>query len=311
MTRLHDDPERLAGAAGGSRVELLLFKLGTRQLFGINVFKVHEAIQCPKLTALPGAHSVVCGVATLRDKTVSVIDLAMAIGGIPHPRDGSGYIIITEYSRSTHGFLVSALDRIIHLDWRNIQPPPKGTGRYSYITAVTQYDHELIEIIDVEKVIHEVTGSNEHISDGVITHDFSQDGKHILVVDDSSVARHQITNVLDALKINYTIAKDGQEAWDRLSRWADEGKEFSRFLSMIISDIEMPRMDGYTLTSRIRGDARMKDIYVLLHTSLSGVYNQDMIEKTGADKFLAKYDPDELAEVVQTSLTEHRHHLAL
>lgn len=309
MTRLHDDSDKRTTPAAGSRVELLLFKLGTRQHFGINVFKVHEAIQCPKLTALPGAHSVVCGVATLRDKTVSVIDLAMAIGGVPHSRDGSGYIIITEYSRSTHGFLVSSLDRIIHLDWSSIKPPPRGTGRYSYITAVTQIDDELIEIIDVEKVIHEVTGSNEHISDGIINHDFSSEGKHILVVDDSSVARHQITNVLDALKIEYTLAKDGQDAWEKLLQWADEGKVPQQFLSMIISDIEMPRMDGYTLTSMIRSDPRMQNIYVLLHTSLSGVYNLDMVEKTGADKFLAKYDPDELAEVVQTCLTEHRHHL--
>lgn len=295
---------------GHNRVELLLFRLGTRQVFGINVFKVHEIIPCPNFTHIPKSHSVVCGITYIRDKTVSVIDLSMAIGGRPHPRDGSGYVIISEYNRSTHGFLVSAVDRIIHLDWSQMKPPPQGTGSHSYLTAVTQFDSTLVEIIDVEKVLTEVTGDTEPLSDNSIDQALlAETGvKHVLVVDDSSVARHQMKQVLDAIQVEYTMAKDGQQAWELLLGWLDEGKSLSQYLAMVISDIEMPRMDGYTLTTRIRSDPRTQDLYVLLHSSLSGVFNQAMVEKVGADKFLAKFVPDELAATVQSCLAEHRHH---
>jgi len=291
--------------AGYNRLELLLFKLGGHQRFGINVFKVQEVIQCPPLTQLPKAHPVICGVAHLRGKTIPVMDLSMAIGARPQPRDGSGYVIITEYNRSTQGFLVGTVDRIINMGWEQIQPPPKGAGKESYLTAVTQYEKELIEVIDVEKVMKEVIGGSEQISDGVIDENAKILQQHVLVVDDSVVARNQITRVLDQLEVESTIAKDGQEALDILEAWKSEGKNLNEYLAMIISDVEMPRMDGYTLTARMRKDPAMKDVYVLLHTSLSGVFNQAIVEKVGANKFLAKYDPDDLARVVQQRLKEH------
>jgi two-component system chemotaxis response regulator CheV len=295
---------------GHNRVELLLFRLGTEQQFGINVFKVHEAINCPGFTQIPNAASVVCGIAHIRDKTVSVIDLSMAIGGPPLPRDGRGHVIITEYNRSTHGFLVSSVERIIHLDWSQMRPPPKGSGRHSYLTAVTLFDGKLVEIIDVEKVLTEVTGVVEHLSDHLANKPLPPDAEvtHVLVVDDSSVARHQLRQVLDAIHVKYTMAKDGQQAWDLLMQWLDEGKTLTEYLAMVISDIEMPCMDGYTLTTHIRSDPRTRDLYVLLHSSLSGGFNQSMVEKVGADQFLAKFVPDDLAIAVQTCLAEHRHH---
>ncbi|BBA32607.1 response regulator receiver modulated CheW protein [Methylocaldum marinum] len=290
--------------AGHNRLELLLFKLGGNQRFGINVFKVQEVIRRPPLSQLPKSNPVICGVAHLRGRTIPVMDLAMAIRGQPQPRDGSGYVIITEYNRSTQGFLVSAVDRIINMGWQEIQPPPNGTGRESYLTAVTQHDQELIEVIDVEKVMKEVMGGSERVSDGVIDGNAQLPRQHVLVVDDSAVARNQILRVLGQLEVENTIAKDGQAALDMLEQWKAEGKRLGDFLAMIISDVEMPRMDGYTLTARIRKDPEMKDVYVLLHTSLSGVFNQAMVEKVGANEFLAKYDPDDLARVVQRRLRE-------
>lgn len=291
--------------AGHNRLELLLFKLGGRQRFGINVFKVREVIQCPPLTRLPKSHPVICGVAHLRGKTIPVMDLSMAIGARPLPRDGGGYAIITEYNRSIQGFLVSTVDRIINMGWEQIQPPPKGAGKESYLTAVTQYERELIEVIDVEKVMKEVMGGNDHVSDGVIDESAKASEQHVLVVDDSLVARNQIMRVLDQLEVTSTIAKDGQEAMEILERWVAEGKNLNEYLAMIISDVEMPRMDGYTLTAGMRKNPAMKDVYVLLHTSMSGVFNQAMVEKVGADKFLAKYVPDDLARIVQQRLKEH------
>jgi two-component system, chemotaxis family, chemotaxis protein CheV len=291
--------------AGHNRLELLLFKLTTKQRFGINVFKVKEVIQCPKLTQIPNAHMDVCGVAHLRGQTIPILDLSMAIGGPAIPRDGSGYVIVTEYNRSIQGFLVGAVDRIINMGWSEIKGPPKGTGLRSYLTAVTEVDHELVEVIDVEKVMKEVIGSIETVSDGVIDKNLNWDGQHVLVVDDSSVARNQVKRVLDQLQIECTLAKDGVDALAKLRNWVAQGKDLSETLAMIISDIEMPRMDGYTLTTNIRKDPAMSSIYVILHTSLSGVFNQAMIEKVGANQFLAKYNPDELAAIVQGRLKEH------
>jgi two-component system chemotaxis response regulator CheV len=291
--------------AGYNRLELLLFKLGGHQRFGINVFKVQEVIQCPPLTQLPKSHPVICGIAHLRGKTIPVMDLSMAIGARPQPRNGGGYVIITEYNRSTQGFLVGTVDRIINMGWEQIQPPPRGAGKESYLTAVTQHEKELIEVIDVEKVMKEVMGGSEQVSDGVIDESAKMREQHVLVVDDSFVARNQIMRVLDQLEVESTIAKDGQEALEILEAWKSEGKNLNEYLAMVISDVEMPRMDGYTLTARMRKDPAMKDVYVLLHTSLSGVFNQAIVEKVGANKFLAKYDPDDLARVVQQRLKEH------
>lgn len=306
MAGILDGVDQRTKLAGHNRLELLLFKLGSRQRFGINVFKVQEVIQCPSLTQIPKSHSVVCGIAHLRGKTIPVMDLSMAIGARPLTRDGAGYVIITEYNRSTQGFLVSAVDRIVNMDWGQMKPPPKGTDKESYLTAVTQIDSELVEIIDVEKVMKEVIGDREQISAGIINENLSTSGQHILVVDDSSVARNQVKRVLEALKVECTLAKDGQEALEQLEQWVEEGKVMPQYLAMVISDVEMPRMDGYTLTTNIRKNPELKDLYVILHTSLSGVFNQAMVEKVGANKFLAKYMPDELATLVQGRLNEHR-----
>lgn len=291
--------------AGHNRLELLLFKLGGEQRFGINVFKVKEVIQCPALTQIPNAHMTVCGVAHLRGQTIPVLDLSMAIGGEPTAHDGTGYVIITEYNRTIQGFLVAAVDRIINIGWVDIKAPPRGTGKNSYLTAVTQVENELVEVIDVEKVMKEVMGCAEIVSDGVIDQSLVWDTQHVLVVDDSSVARNQVKRVLDQLGIPCTLAKDGVDALEKLRGWIGEGKDLSAFLAMIISDVEMPRMDGYTLTTKIRKDPALSSAYIILHTSLSGVFNQAMIEKVGANQFLAKYNPDELASIVQIRLKEH------
>jgi two-component system chemotaxis response regulator CheV len=289
--------------AGHNRLELLLFRLHGRQRFGINVFKVREVITRPPLTRIPEAPPVMCGIAHLRGRTLPVLDLALAIGLPPLPAE-AGYAIITEYNRSVQGFLVGQVDRIVNLDWQQIQPPPKGTGESSYLTAVTEYESELIEIIDVEKILKEIIGAKETVSAGVIQTELGR-GHHILVVDDSAVARNQVKRVLDQLGVECTLARDGEEAFTILSHWLEEGKDLPKFLSLVLSDIEMPRMDGYALTTRIREHPNLQGLYVLLHSSLSGVFNEEMVKKVGADRFLAKFAPDELAKMVQEALRLH------
>ncbi len=306
MAGILDGVDQRTKLAGHNRFELLLFRLAGRQRFGINVFKVQEVIQCPELTQIPKSHSVICGVAHLRGKTIPVLDLSMAIGMMPQNRGLGSYVIVTEYNRTVQGFLVGSVDRIINISWDQVKAPPTGTGKEGYLTAVTEVDKELIEVIDVEKVMKEVIGGQEDAHQEAIDEQVKGEDDHILVVDDSSVARNQVTRVCAQIGLACTTLKDGQEAWEHLNQLLDQGIKVTDKYSMIISDVEMPRMDGYTLATKIKNHPGMKDIYLILHTSLSGVFNSSMVEKVGANKFLAKFDPDTLVKTVQDHLREAR-----
>ncbi len=309
MAGILDGVDQRTQLAGHNRLELLMFRLGGRQRFGINVFKVQEVIQCPPLTQVPRSHPAVCGIANMRGKTIPVMDLAMAIGGRPLDGSDGKFVIITEYNRKVQGFLVDTVDRIINLNWEEILPPPKGAAGKSYMTAVTRVDDELVEIIDVEKVMKEVMGGQDDVSEGIIDRSIQDITQRVLIADDSSVARNQVKRVMDQLGVETFACNDGKQALDQLKAWIEEGKNLDEWLALIISDVEMPVMDGYSLTKEIRKDPAMEHMYVILHTSLSGVFNQSMVKKVGADQFLAKYEPDELARVVQERLAEHRNEL--
>jgi len=298
MAGVLDGVDQRTQLVGENRLELLLFRLMGPQMYGINVFKVQEVIRCPALTHVPNSNRVVKGIANMRGRTIPVLDLSLALMGPETPVTEDSFIIIADYNRTTQGFLVGSVERIVNMNWDEILAPPKGSGINSYMTAVTRVDDKLVEIIDVEKVLSEVVGVTEKISDEIIDESHVKAGVNILVADDSSVARNQIKRTLDQLGIDCTLVKDGQEALDVLQDWADEDPDIAKHLTMVISDVEMPNMDGYTLTTEIRKDPRLKDLFVILHTSLSGVFNQTMVEKVGANKFIAKFDADELASAV-------------
>ena len=289
--------------AGHNRLELLLFRLDGKQLFGINVFKVQEVIQCPPLTSIPDAHNVVRGIANMRGRTITVMDLGRAIGGAGVENPAEKFVVVTEYNQYVQGFLVGGVDRIVNMNWSEILPPPQGIGNDNYLTAVTKVDGELVEIIDVEKVLAEVIGWNEEVSEEYVDEAAEQDDERkpiVLVADDSSVARNQIKRTLEKLGIECVLAHDGKLALEQLQRWAEDDAEIPLHerLFMVISDIEMPEMDGYTFTTEVRKDPRLDKLHILLHTSLSGVFNNAMVEKVGANDFIAKFQPDVLAKSV-------------
>ncbi|TNC92164.1 chemotaxis protein CheV [Thalassolituus sp.] len=283
---------------GENRLELLLFRVKGAQLYGINVFKVKEIIQCPKLTLLPGSNPVVRGVVHIRSGTIPIMDMSMATGSAPLPDVEKAFVIITEYNGKTQGFLVSSVDKIINMNWESIHPPPKGTGREHYLTAVTEIENKLVEIIDVEKILAEVSPIREEISDGILNDDIRSQAqsRKILIVDDSKIARKQITRCLQNIGLEVVALEDGRQAWEHLYGIHESGERVQDHYMMLISDIEMPEMDGYTLVTRIRSEPAMEGFYVVLHSSLSGVFNKAMVEKVGADDFIAKFDPDVLAD---------------
>ncbi len=294
--------------AGRNRMELLLFSLKGNQLFGINVFKVREVIRAPEITKMPHAHPAVIGITNYRGATISIIDLQRAVGGPVLGDDSNGSVIITEYNRSVQGFKVGSVDRIVNMNWKDVMPPPSQTTLDSYLTAVTKLNGVLVQIIDVEKILSEVTEIDISVSkeSEEQTKSLSEIAKdyHILIIDDSVVARNQIKRTVEPTGLNITMAKNGKEGLAQLQEWADDPDFSIDKLVMVLSDIEMPMMDGYTLTTEIRNDTRLTDLYVLLHTSLSGVFNQDMIKTVGANKFIAKFNADDLACAVMDRLQE-------
>ncbi len=301
MTNILDTVNQRTQMVGQNRLELLMFVLRGRQLYGINVFKVQEIIQCPPLTTIPGCHPVVRGIAQIRGKAISVIDLSMAVGGGSLAHEQNCFVIIAEYNRKVQGFLVRAVERIVNMKWSDIHPPPKGAGNDHYLTAVTNIDDKLVEIIDVEKILSEITPSNVTVSKEIIEQnsDVSALEKHILIADDSSVARNQIKKTVEQLGYKTKIFKNGKECHDYLVDEIKGGSDIDDKILMLISDIEMPEMDGYTLTSAIRNNEKLAHIWVILHTSLSGVFNEAMVQKVGANDFIAKFNPDELAKAIQ------------
>lgn len=299
MVGLLDDVKQRTQLVGHNRLELLLFQLDTQQRFGINVFKVREVIMCPSLSWVPNAHAAVRGIANIRGIATSMIDLGMALGREPMAEPERSLVIVSEFNRSIQGFMVRAVDRIINMNWEEILVPPRGLEGNNYLTAITHLGDEMIEIVDVEKVLEQVMGFRTLVSSELRESDMVHSAaiRHVLVVDDSKVARSQIKKTLEQVGINCTMFNSGRAALQQLREWSEKGPVYER-IAMVISDIEMPEMDGYTLTAEIRSDSRFNNLYVLLHSSLSGVFNNAMVKKVGADEFVPKFSADELAEHV-------------
>lgn len=295
---------------GENRLELLLFRINSTQLFAINVFKVKEVVKLPPLNSMPGSHPHIFGVANIRGMSIPVIDLRSAIGFKPVPPGDDANMIITEYNRSVQGFLVGKVEHIINMTWSDIMPPPKTAGRNNYLTAITRIEYQgqsqLVSIIDVEKVLAEIVHYDIRLSEGVLDESLldKMPGKKVLIVDDSSTARRQVRETLGQLGIEIIEASDGLQALHLLQKWRDEGKNVAQELLMMITDAEMPEMDGYKLTYEVRNDKAMVDLFITLNTSLSGSFNNAMVEKVGCDRFISKFQPDLLVEVVQDRLKQ-------
>lgn len=290
--------------AGDNRLELLLFGLGGRQRFGINVLKIREITPCSELTHIPHSHPAVMGIAHLRGETLSVIDLARAVGkASPFSEESGpeGSIIITEFYRTIQGFLVTDIDRIVVCDWREVLPPPQGSGINHYLSGVARVGDTLVQILDIEMVINKVIPSSLIEGETPVHVNTKLQGRRVLLVDDSGVARKRTLQLLEPLGLSVTLANDGKAALELLKN-SPPGQGYD----MVISDIEMPKMDGYSLTQHIREEAGLSSLYVLLHTSLSGDVNDDKARAVGADDILTKFVPEEIYKaVIQGLNSEH------
>ena len=285
---------------GENRLELLMFRLAGRQMYAINVFKIQEVLKLPNLTMIPHRHPCVCGVTHFRGKTVPVINLSQSIGQKPLEVKKDATIIVTEYNRTVQAFLVGGVDRIVNMNWEEIAAPPKSAGNNHYLTAITKYKDEIVEIIDVEKVLAEIKTYTTDVSSELLDSDLvaQVQEKFVLLVDDSPVAINQAKGTISKLGLQTIIATNGMQAYKLLKSWANSDPTKIAQCLMVLTDAEMPEMDGYRLTTEIRADNRLAQMYVVMHTSLSGSFNKAMVQKVGCDDFLSKFEPNELANVV-------------
>jgi two-component system chemotaxis response regulator CheV len=294
--------------AGTNKLEILMFSLGkdTRtgreETFGINVFKVREVMRIPEITRAPEMPAAVEGMVSLRGALVPVIDLAKYVGIQSDSKPE--IMIVTEYNGQTQGFLVKAVDNILRLDWSAMRVPPAMLVAElgGQVTAITELkDGRLVMMMDVEKVLSETTrfDSNEMIYNNVKP--LGKD-RTVFFADDSSVARGQISRTLDAMQVKYISAINGHQAWIELTKMADNAEaahtSLKDMFQVILTDVEMPEMDGYMLTRKIKADKRFTGIPVLMHSSLSSSSNQQLGKAVGVDEYVPKFEAQKLAQIL-------------
>jgi two-component system chemotaxis response regulator CheV len=295
--------------AGTNKLEILMFSLGldTRtereETFGINVFKVREVMRIPPITRAPEMPASVEGMVSLRGALVPVIDLAKYIGLVSDTKPE--IMIVTEYNGHTQGFLVKAVDNILRLDWSAMRVPPAMLVAElgGLVTAITELkDKRLVMMIDVEKVLAETGqfGSDEMIFNAVKP--LNRPDRTVFFADDSSVARNQITRTLEAMGVKHISAINGRQAWVELSKmatYAENSKTpLKDIIQVILTDVEMPEMDGYMLTRKIKEDKRFNGIPVLMHSSLSSISNQQLGKTVGVDEYIPKFEPQKLSQAL-------------
>ena len=291
--------------AGSNKMEILLFSLGTGEVFGINVFKVREVSQTPSITRTPNTPAGVEGVISLRGNIIPVISLAKFTNLEGAPEDTGHTMIVTEFSRHTQGFLVHDVDRIIRVDWDKVKPPQTMLmGNDALITAITELpDGKLVSILDVEQILARAIGIEEIPT----LEKVDQQKEHmVFFADDSTIARKEITKVLEGMGVKYQQATNGLEAWEKLQalaqRMHQEGSMLREHISVILTDAEMPEMDGYVLAKHIKSDRRFDGIPVVMHSSLSSEANRAMGQSVGVDTYVAKFDPLVLADTLRPLL---------
>ncbi|KRT54954.1 chemotaxis protein [endosymbiont of Ridgeia piscesae] len=309
-----DDRTRLAGT---NRLEVLLFSLGhdantgREETFGVNVFKVREVMLVPQITHAPEMPPSVEGMVSLRGNMIPVINLPKFCG--VQTDEKPGILIITEYNKNVQGFLVHSVDTIERLAWENVRvPPPMMVQQHGgLVTAVTELkDGRLVMIMDVEMVLAQTSGfgQSEEIFEGIPR--MEEEGITILFADDSVVARDQIIRTLDHMGIKYISTANGSEAWARIREIANRaeatGHKSSDYIQLILTDVEMPEMDGYVLTKKIKEDSRLNDIPVIMHSSLSADANQELGRGVGADAYVPKFEPTELAVKLRQMLAKNK-----
>lgn len=317
MKTVQQEVDERSNLTSSNMFELLLFRLGesahstTRELYGINVFKVRELLEMPKITEVAGIRPPMLGVTNVRGQIVPVIDLGAAVGC--KSMNGHRILMITEYARSTQAFAVEDVDEIVRLDWSQVLSAEGTAGGAGMVTSIARLDgnqdnSRLAQVLDVEQILRDVlpTGEPDVDPSSIGSAVVLPPGTQIMAADDSGLARRLIEEGLTAMKLPFTMKKTGKEAWEALQKIAAdaaaEGLTARDKIALVLTDLEMPEMDGFTLTRNIKNDPRMKSIPVVIHSSLTGSTNEEHVRSVGADAYVAKFVAAELADTIRRVL---------
>lgn len=317
MKAVQQEIDERTNLTSSNKFELLLFRLGVDQalgkseLFGINVFKIREIVAMPSITPIAGTEAHSLGVVNLRGQVIPVLDLPAIVGC--KPETGLNIMLVTEYARSTQAFAVESVEDIVRLDWRQVLSAESSGATGKLVTSIARLDgntdqSRLAQVLDVEAILQMIYPSqNQEVTVEKVGPKLKlKPGTFILAADDSFVARSLIEQELKALEAPFEMTKSGKEAWDRLNAIADaaaaEGKTVLDKVAMVLTDLEMPEMDGFTLTRNIKQDSRFHGLPVLIHSSLSGSANEDHVRSVGADGYVAKFVAEDLAANIRKVL---------
>ncbi|WP_041406563.1 chemotaxis protein CheV [Shewanella loihica] len=285
---------------------LLLFRLSHTQLFALGTLKIRELVPFSKLSAIPQSHPAILGAATVRGHTIPIIDMAAAVGYAPiTPEEcANAYIIITDCQRMVMGFLVRSIDKIIECNWRDIESPPDNLGKNAFLTGVTRVDDKLVQLLDVELLLSKIFPASPDTTRAILTDVQREILKplNILLVDDSMVARKQLSDALDSINIPYLVTSDGRDALSIMEEAAKEGRP----VDLLVSDIEMPGLDGYELAFEVKNTPALADAYIILHTSLSSEISVSQAHQVGANEALTKFDAHELIDAMLRGAKRHQ-----
>ncbi|CFQ30338.1 MULTISPECIES: chemotaxis protein [Yersinia] len=316
MDNFQKEIEERTNLTSSNRFELLLFRLGEShdeeksELFGINVFKLREIVPMPTLTKVAGMASPMMGMANIRGEIIPVIDLPAIVGC--EPKTGLNILLVTEYARSTQAFAVESVDDIVRLEWSQVLAADAGVKSRS-ITSIARLDNDtasnrLALVLDVEQILYDIVPAHRNVQiDSEKTKAFDlKPGSVAIVAEDSKVARSMLEEGLKMMDIPAVMHITGLEAWNKIRKMADEaraeGRPISDKIAFVLTDLEMPEMDGFTLTLNIKRDEFLKNIPVIIHSSLSGSANEDHVRKVGADAYVAKFEVNELEAAIHSAL---------
>lgn len=307
--------QKQAPATTDGKFELLLFRLGESagakhsELFGINVFKVREIVVAPQITAIVNAPKFAVGLANVRGQLIPVIDLPGLAGCTPVTH--TGIVLVTEFARTTQAFMVDEVVEIIQMEWKHLLAA--DSAHAGMVSGVARIDGDtpnsrLAQILDVEQILRDVLpgqhGSESGESD--VPEVRLPQGTRILFADDSHVARLLVEKSMQSMHIDFISVKNGKEAWERLQAMHSEavaqGKRARDKIALVLTDLEMPEMDGFTLTRNIKQDARFAGIPVIIYSSLTGSASEGHANAVGADAYVAKFEPQELAESIRATV---------
>ncbi len=312
MSELLKQIDQMTSIAGENRLELLTFRLEGPQLYAVNVFKVREVMPMPTFVPVPESEPFIMGITDIRGQIVSMIDLPQTLGLKPIGPDehGQALMLLMEFNQRIYGMVIRGVHRIYHLGWNQVTPPPEVLKDSHYLTAQVRHDGEIIHLLDLEKVMADILGLEDVATDEVIDSARNVIGTNlhsdfVLVAEDSPSARKVLQKLFDTLGLNYKMVPNGAEALALLEKWAQRHREdpsvspvWERVL-MLVTDLEMPVMDGYTLIRNIREHPDLHKLFVVVNSSMSGEFNEVLTDKVGADAFLVKGQLDEMTDLIR------------